>query len=197
MPIYRKSIVVFLLLALVMVGGGMYGYTKQEESIPLSKGDLSETQKKEQIAVYVCGGVVRSGVVSLDGGARVIDAVNACGGALPNADVTKINMAKLLKDGEQIQVPIQEEALSEQNLTAEHTKKVINKSSQTNNYGLVNINTADQAELDSLPGVGPSTAAAILEYRKQIGSFQSIEEVKKVRGIGEAKFKKLADRITI
>ena len=169
MPIYRKSIVVFLLLALVMVGGGMYGYTKQEESIPLSKGDLSETQKKEQIAVYVCGGVVRSGVVSLDGGARVIDAVNACGGALPNADVTKINMAKLLKDGEQIQVPIQEEALSEQNLTAEHTKKVNNKSSQTNNYGLVNINTADQAELDSLPGVGPSTAAAILEYRKQIG----------------------------
>ena len=197
MPIYRKYIVVFLLLALVMVAGGMYSYNKQEESIPLSKGDLSETKTKEKIAVYVCGGVEKPGVVTLDSGNRIIDAINACGGVLPNADVTKVNMAKLLKDGEQIQVPIQEDAHAEPSLTAETTKKVNNKSSQTINHGLININTADQAELDSLPGVGPSTAAAILEYRSQVGSFQSIEDVKKVKGIGEAKFKKMAERITI
>ena len=199
MPIYRKSMLVFLVVAFIMVGGGMYSYyAAQADSIVLSKGVNEDNQPKGQIVVYVSGGVTHAGVVTLMDGTRVIDAVEACGGVLPNADTTKINMAKALKDGEQIQVPIRENLVAEQLPASESAKQTTNgKSSKKSSGGLVNINTADKAELDSLPGVGPSTAEAILEYRNQVGNFQTTEEVKKVRGIGEAKYKKMADRITI
>jgi competence protein ComEA len=104
---------------------------------------------------------------------------------LPTADSEKVNLAQTLKDGQQLRVP-------ERKLDGTGAR------SQTkDDKGLVNINTADEKALDSLPGVGPAMAKRIIEYRETEGAFQSIEDIKKIKGIGETKFAKLKDKICI
>lgn len=115
-----------------------------------------------------------------------MDAVNKCGGLSEAADADSINLAAKVTDGSQIKIPLKNAANTAQGETKD------------NNAGdKININYADEGELDKLPGVGPAMAKRIIEYRQTQGLFQSIEDLKKVRGIGEAKFTKLKDKIMI
>ncbi|MDD6128070.1 MAG: helix-hairpin-helix domain-containing protein [Veillonellaceae bacterium] len=202
---FRKSMIVLLLIALVAGGGALYGMQAQEDATTLdaatqpaaSSGD-DGTSQDGGLTVYVTGAVNQPGVVTVATGARVADAVNACGGLSPEADGEAINMAQAVKDGQQIRVPAkgaQNAAANGGNNTA--SAKAGGSANSADTGGLVNINTADEKALDTLPGVGPATAQKIIEYRENEGAFQSPEDIMKVRGIGKAKYEKMKDKITI
>ena len=122
--------------------------------------------------------------------ANLRDAVNACGGLLPTADEKAVNLAQPLKDGVQLRIP-------EKGAAGSNAGPAAANGASGAADGRVNINTADEKALDTLPGIGPAMARRILDYRQTNGSFQSIEELKKVKGIGEAKFAKLKDKVSL
>ncbi|MCX7970046.1 MAG: ComEA family DNA-binding protein [Negativicutes bacterium] len=142
-------------------------------------------EKKNEVFVYICGAVNKPSVLKLPAGSRLVDGINAAGGLAPGADISRLNLAAVLKDQEQVVVPGQ---------------LVIQTAPSDGGRGeseRVNINTASEAELDKLPGIGPATAQKIVAYRKANGNFKSTEELKKVGGIGDSKFNALKDKITI
>jgi competence protein ComEA len=149
--------------------------------------DLADLAAEKKIVVYVSGAVARPGVVRLAENARAYEAVEACGGVLPNADMAAVNLAQPLKDG--MQVNVAAVAVKEEN--SPRPKK------ESESAALININTADSETLMKLNGVGKATAAAIIEYRKREGSFRSIEDLKKVSGIGEKKFERISSQVTL
>ena len=184
MPMYKKSMLLVFFLAVVAMAGAMYGYYGEDKTVPLAGAERNSKQTGAMVTVYVSGGVNVPGVVSLAEGARVSDAVNACGGVLPTADTAAVNMAQVLQDGMQIRVPLVSGGGGQE-------------AAQTSADGKVNINTADAKTLDELPGIGPAMAQRIIDYRQQKGAFQNIEDIKKVRGIGEAKYEKMTDRLSL
>ncbi len=149
-------------------------------------GDVSE------IVVDVTGKVRRPGVVVLAPGARVVDAVDAAGGATRGADLTGLNLARVLADGEQVVVGIPPAP----GLAASSAADPSDGSADGAGV-LVNLNLAGLDELDSLPGVGPVTAQAILDWREANGGFSSVDQLLDVKGIGEATLAELAPLVTI
>jgi competence protein ComEA len=145
----------------------------------------------DEVVVHVVGAVVAPGVQRLPAGSRVVDAVDAAGGALGDADLGRVNLAGLLTDGQQVYVLRQGEAPPPPPAGA---------GSDTDGGaagGLVDINQASADQLDELPGVGPATAAAIIAHREQHGPFASVDDLIDVRGIGEAKLEQLRDLATV
>ena len=141
------------------------------------------------IVVHVAGEVKNPGVYTLPSGARMIDAVTAAGGATARADLEVINLATPLIDSSQIYVPAKGVAARPTFARPQPgINGVVSSSNSASAGGLVNINRASVTELDSLPGVGPSTAQAIVEYRVAHGPFGSPEDLLNVKGIGPAKF---------
>lgn len=147
------------------------------------------------VFVHIDGAVVAPGVYELTGALpRVNDAVIAAGGLAGDADTSTLNLAAVLSDGEKIHVPRQGEAMAAgQTSSGAASGPDVGASSS----GVININTATAEELDSLPGIGPSTAAAIVEDRERNGPFASPEDLMRVSGIGEGKFSKLKDQIRV
>ena len=180
----RRSLLILMVMALVAMGVTAYMLAKDDDTatIPLDAGTAAE----ERVTVYVTGAVRRPGVVTLAAAGRIEQAVEACGGATPDADLAKINLAMPLKDGQHIVVP---GALAEEDIAA--------AAGAAKNDGLVHINTADEKALEALPGIGPVMAKRIVEYRQQNGPFSSVEELKKVRGIGEVKFSRLREKAAL
>ena len=192
---YQRTLLLLLFLVLVGAGGAMYGYSTQDEVIPLDAAEhVTEPAREEPLTVYVTGAVNRPGIVDVPMESRVADAVNACGGALPTADMEAVNMAQKLKDGQQVRIP--EKNMAQPQETVPVGGAGDGKASSHPDQ-LVNINTADEKTLDSLPGIGPAMAKRIIEYRNTEGMFQSTEDLKKIKGIGAAKYEKLKDRVTV
>ncbi|MBO6202658.1 MAG: helix-hairpin-helix domain-containing protein [Selenomonas sp.] len=192
MPMYKKGMLVLIVILLAATGGTYYGLYAEEQATVLDAASTAENSlPQREITIYVVGAVNKPGLVNLPEGARAADAVNACGGLLPTADSEKINMAQVLKDGQQLKVP-EKNAAGMQNAPSK-----AGQAKGGENGEKVNINTADEKALDTLPGVGPAMAKRIIEYRETEGAFQSIEDIKKIRGIGDAKFAKMKDKICI
>lgn len=148
-----------------------------------------ETQQQSTIYVHVCGAVACPGVYEIPEGSRMYEAIAMAGGMLPEADENYLNLAGILQDGSQIQVLTKEE-IKQQGST------ILSDFESTQN-GKININTASQKELTQLSGIGESRAAAIIAYRSAHGSFQSIEQIKKVDGIKDGLFEKIKEEITV
>lgn len=140
------------------------------------------------LTVDVAGGVKKPGVYSLSSNSRVVDAIAAAGGANPGTDLSDINMARIVKDGEQIYV----EPLAKQ---TSGTGRVVRLSIKKS--GPLNINRASLGEFDSLPGIGPVIAARIMAYRKSSGPFSAIEDLLKVSGIGPSKFAQFKSKVRV
>jgi competence protein ComEA len=140
--------------------------------------------------VHVVGAVKKPGVYSLPRGSRVQDAIQAAGGPTAKADMASLNLVELLEDGAQIwirgELPVGGYPESDHIDPAEEKFP-----------DLININTATQVELESLPGIGPMRAKAIILYRQENGPFQEIEELLEISGIGPATFESLKDLITV
>ncbi|MGI8612436.1 MAG: ComEA family DNA-binding protein [Nocardioidaceae bacterium] len=142
------------------------------------------------VIVDVTGRVRRPGIVTLPQGSRVADALDAAGGARPGVDLTTLNLARQLVDGEQLLVGVRPAAVPGAPATAP-------PSGLPSSGALVNLNTATAEQLDTLPGVGPVTAQAILDWRTQNGSFTSVDELLEVDGIGDATLADLRDLVTV
>ena len=217
MPTYKKSLIALLFIAVAVIGGTIYGSSTNEE-VAQSSGvveneeqaineDDNSVVEGKTIFVYVTGGVNKPGMVELveDKTLRVADAVEACGGLLPTADVNNINLAETLSDGQHIRIP---ERIVEQNVQSQldnydtpqssvNTISNVGSGKITDSGGMVNINTATSEELQTLNGIGPKMAARIIEYRQNNGAFKTIEDIQNVRGIGEKTFDKLKSRIKV
>ena len=161
-----------------------------------------ETEDKKCIVVHICGAVQKPGVYELEAGSRVMDAVTAAGGFLPEADTEYVNLATCLSDGNKVRIPTKDESI-QMSYAGEETCDIGVISSQgventgENGTVKVNINTADEELLCTLPGIGQTRARSILEYRAEHGAFLRIEDIMQVSGIKENSFQKIKEYITI
>ena len=186
----------------------------------------SEEVVEEKIYVYITGEVNAPGVVVLNKGSRIVDAINAAGGTTVKANISKVNLVFVLEDGMKVNIPNNNDLknnpdfeyitmASGDGVTDGGNSGVgsgdngsgsgANSAGGTGagtggfdrGYSVVNINTATQTELESLPGIGPSLALKIINYRKENGKFSSIDEIKNVSGIGESKFEAMKKYIRV
>ena len=193
------------------------------------------TNSENKIYVYITGEVNVPGVVILNENSRIVDAINAAGGTTSKANVSKVNLAYVLKDGMKVNIPNDADLRnnpdfeyitmssgdgkndasswivssggsygsdlngtgSENGQNGGGSSGNISGSNSSHSIGVVNINTATQTELETLPGIGPSIALKIINYRNENGRFSSIEEIKNVSGIGDSKFEALKKYITV
>ncbi len=203
----RKQQLVILILAAVFLFGAGYKYSQWNlgrelsNNVPvLEKGTGEEGQALTEIKVHVDGAVEKPGVYSLPQGARVADALEKAM-AMPEADLGKLNLAEFLKDGSKVPVPYKQEiteaGVSDNPVPARRDSGSAGKPSGAPSAGLININTAGMAELETLPGIGPSLAGRIIDYREKNGYFTDPEDVKKVSGIGDKKYEQLKNFISV
>ena len=151
-----------------------------------------------EATVFVSGCVVNPGVYELPSDARVDDALEAAGGFAEGAATDAVNLARVIVDGEQIDIPTIEEAQASADAQPSLQEGIFSVGAgSTGDQGLVNINTADAAELQTLPGIGEATASKIIASREAEGPFATTEDLKRVSGIGEKKYEALADLITV
>ena len=193
------------------------GNTDQNREAEPSAGstdrtELSDTSSEEAktLVVHVCGAVSAPGVYELPAGSRIIDAVEAGGGFLPEADEACCNLAEEIVDGCQIYIMTKTESCADGQTekkagiqtSPDSDMQTIDRNVRSNSApalenGLVNLNTADVAALMTLPGIGESRAKAIISYREQHGAFAQIEDIMKISGIKQAAFSKIKDKITV
>ena len=167
----------------------------------------AKEKKEKTIQVYVSGAVREPGIYTLPAGARAKDALEAAGGMRPDARAERVNLAKKLRDGSHVYVP----TLKNNGVSAKVTSQRSSKYAKANGAAAgaesswsdfsnadrkVNLNTATQAELIALPGIGPSTANRILALRR-VRAFTRVEDLLQVRGIGESKLNKLRPYVTV
>lgn len=163
-----------------------------ETGAPTSLSPTSGT-----VFVHVTGQVATPGLYELKPGSRIHDALTAAGGPTPEANTSAVNLAELVSDGTQIYVPAIGEEVS---LPSAHTvqgKDNTSSGSSPSSNQLVNLNTADAAELQTLPKVGPVLAESIIAWREEHGGFQSVDELDQVSGIGPATLEKLRPLVTV
>lgn len=158
------------------------GDTEETASDPATVSYTEETAKA-LLYVYLSGEIQKPGVYALPEGARLYEAVAKAGGLKPEADLSQINQAAFLEDGEHIHVPAIGETLP--------------RSAEDPQSAVVNINTEGPDRLMLLPGIGEAKAAAIIRYRTTYGPFSSIEDIMNVSGIGKALFEQIKDRIRV
>ena len=168
--------------------------TAENDKVQTSSKNIKPDSENSKVVVYICGAVKRPGVYEFGINSRVCDAVKAAKGFKKGAAKTAINQARLLVDGEQINIPT----------VKQYKKKSLNKAvqqteseSETEKDGLVNINTASAEELTSLSGIGQSRADAIIEYRETNGTFKDVADIMKISGIKEGIFNKIKNKICV
>lgn len=179
--------------------------TNNENDVSNEENNNLERSEEEMMIVHITGEVKNWGVIELPLGSRVVDAVNKAGGFTENADTQKVNLAYELTDGVKVYIPSKnEEEISEtftqEYITNDSGNNVITGGSvmkKESELELVNINTATQTELETLPGIGPSTALKIISYRNENGKFSSIDDIKNVKGIGDSKFESIRELISV
>ncbi len=192
---YRPYLAMLLLFAIVL--GGTIFLLRRPEPPPLTMTSPTPraTATTAMLIVDLRGAVAKPGVYTLPAGSRVQDVLSQAGGALSNAETRPLNLARKLNDGEQLYVPTIGEATPTTAPVAAPARS--GAASVTIPSGKININTASVTELDALPGIGPAMGQRIIDYRNQNGSFETIEDLKKVRGIGDKSFEELKDLVTV
>jgi competence protein ComEA len=181
----RYRTIIFAVVIIAIVGGVIALLTYKPAPVvinivpPGPTATALPTATPGPVKVYVTGAVASSAAVySLPPGSRVEDAIKAAGGAKPEADLTRVNLAEILKDGEQVNIPVF-------NFDATAVPAKAEKTATPS--GPVHINTADATELQRLPGVGPALAQQIIDYRTKNGPFKSMDDLDNVSGIGPSR----------
>ena len=155
------------------------------------------TRPAGAIVVDVVGAVRRGGVVRLAAGARVVDAIDAAGGSTPEADLTRLNLAAALADGSRVAVPRVGAPVPGVDPAAVSGAPTPAADGAPATGAPVNLNTANAQQLDVLPGIGPATAATIIKDREMHGPFRSVDDLGRVRGIGDSKLEQLRGLVTV
>ncbi|MEG6520751.1 ComEA family DNA-binding protein [Desulfotomaculum sp. 1211_IL3151] len=209
----KEQIMILVIMAVILFSAG-YQFAARSDKQPMELvtsqpgEDLESTQENQGVVVHVAGAVEKPGVYQLSVDSRVNDALKL---AVPtaDADLNLLNLAAPLKDGQKLQIPnlveptIQGQSPAQMptvSVPVQGAAPVVNNPivpSVTPGNGLININTASLAELDTLPGIGPALADRIIQHREANGPFQTIEDLKSVSGIGDKKFGDLQQRVTV
>ena len=196
MPVVGAVVVVVAVLAvggtLLVTRGGLAASRGPDVALSLPRADGAEssggdaadapTTTAGELHVHAAGAVAHPGVVAVPGGSRVTDVIAAAGGPAADADVDQINLAAPVTDGERVYVPHKGETV----VAATGGSRGVAAAD-----GIVDLNTADETALETLPGVGPATAKAIVDYRTQHGKFRSVDDLLNVRGIGPSKLSQI------
>ena len=193
--IYKAS--VYLVIAIIAIG---FYLGKQNKSSQIASADSSDqinvtsTTTKVQsrkIIVYVTGEVNSPGVVQVQEGARIFEAIEMAGGSTALSNISACDLASKVIDGTTIYIPKQGE-----NVGCSRGQSA-NAGGNSSTSTVINLNTATQAELETLPGVGPALASTIISYREENGGFSSVNDLRKVSGIGDKKFSDLKDLVSV
>lgn len=211
---YKKVLVIIGIVAIIIILLYInYNKTKQNDTTIIDSvasfnninENISEknsvTEKIENICVHISGEVLNQGIVTLDANSRIIDAIEAAGGLTGNADISHVNLAFVISDGIKIHIPNinDEEKIKLEYLNTGSGENIVEDTNTlaSTNMQKVNINTATKSELESLNGIGSSTSQKIIEYREMNGKFNSIDDIKNVSGIGNAKFESIKNYIIV
>jgi competence protein ComEA len=205
-----KRKMTMITVAAAFVAGGIYFFSQQGEDPADTEDIFSVTAKEaemeqsvnesaaepEIIKVDVKGAVKSPGIFTAQAGDRVIDLISSAGSFTEKADTDKVNFAQIIEDQMVIYVPEigEEDKGNLENIQVGTSGDAITKGTSG---GLVNLNTATQEDLQTLTGIGPSKADAILEYRETVGKFKEVDELKQVPGIGDKTFERLRDSISV
>lgn len=209
-----KQKIILLILGIIVIGMFIFYITTQtniytevstEEIIEnenTKETEIDEEKQKEtnKIIIHITGAVNKEGVVELEEGERIQNAVEKAGGLTEEADLTNVNLAYQLKDGQKVYIPKKSDKEKIDTVTEENGKGVIveEKEKNTENSNKkININTATKEQLETLSGIGTETAQKIIDYRQLNGKFKSIEEIKNVSGIGSVKYENIKNDITV
>ncbi len=194
----KTKLIIIATIIVVIITIGLYIYKQSKEDTFEEYENINfedensiyenSIEEFENITIHITGEVKYPGVVVLKNGARIVDAIEAAGGETEEADLNKLNLAYILNDGEKIYVPNKNDMNSEE---------ILENQQGDDKQSSININTATVKELTELPGIGEATANKIIEYRKQNGKFETIEELKNVAGIGNSKFENIKDKIKV
>ena len=185
----------------VEFGGESLGM-EDESSLKNGEGNAGDggsfSKSGEVIYVHIVGEVKNQGVICLVKGQRIVDAIEKAGGVTELADLGKVNLAFVLSDGQKVRIPSvdDEGSLNEDYVSVDSGNNVVSGGGGSS-VRRVNINTASQTELETITGVGPSLAAKIISYREKNGKFKSVDELRNVSGIGDAKFEALKDFVEV
>jgi competence protein ComEA len=192
------KIAVFAIVGLVILSVFLINGNKSEDVSSESVADTEIAESAEESAdvliVDISGAVNNPQVVELTADSRISDAIQAAGGLTDDADISQINRAQILQDGEKIYIPKKGEKTGAETASGTSSSSAVGSSGSA---GKVNINTAGSDELQKITGVGPATAEKIINYRSANGSFRSPEDLKKVSGIGDKTYEKMKDQISI
>ena len=205
-PWEKKKWLVVLAIVLCCVAGGLWQSRSRtpEPAAGQAQAQVAapRPEKKAKVTIYISGAVQSPGLYQVEPGIRYQEALEVAGGATEEADLTRVNLAKKCKDGSQVNVPF----LKRSSRRSSGTRTISEGSGNGGGSGStsegqaaggkVNLNTADEAQLTTLPGIGPSLARRILQYRQQ-KPFQRVEDLQQVSGIGPAKFRRLADQVEV
>lgn len=205
----KKQKIVFFVILIIMISIIIYyiystlyinDFSYNTQTLIQESNNISNTEQENletnSIIVYICGEVKESKVLTLKENSRICDAIDAVGGLTENADLTNINLAYILEDGEKIYIPkkgVDSQTENNSNSSSQTSSYISNSSKTTK----ININKATQTELETIPGIGPSSALKIINYREENEKFKSIEDIKNVSGIGDKKFESIKDYITV
>jgi competence protein ComEA len=191
---YRPYIAMFFRFSIVLAGTIWALRRPEQPALTIITPTPRPTATIAALLVDVRGAVAKPGVYSLPAGSRVQDALARAGNLLPNAETRSLNLARKMNDGEQIYVPL----IGEATVAPPAAGKGVQSTTATKTpIGNININTATLEELDGLPGIGPTLAQRIIDYRNENGAFKQSEDLKKVRGIGDSVFGQIKDLITL
>ena len=208
----KQKIILIIILIIMLIFIGYYIITRvgKSEYINLETEDNEEieetnenieeeesTETEENIIVHVTGAVKKEGIVTVKEGSRISDVIKTVGGTTKEADLSKINLAYVVQDGQKIYVPSINDKEEVVNVTNDAGENVIKSNNGSSKEEKVNINTATQTELETLSGIGPSTALKIINYRNENGNFKKIEDIKNVPGIGDSKFESIKENICV
>jgi competence protein ComEA len=212
------KIIIFLIVAVLLLGLSYYsqkidygrGLNSENNLSLLNEGTAVENldfnskdeKDEDQIVVHLAGAVKNAGVYKLNKSDRLVDLIKAAGGLKENADLNQINLAEKLYDGQKFTIPLLIRDIDQNNnleisAFTKSENNLVNNYSSSSSSNLVNINQADQSDLEKLSGIGPAKAAAIIKYRKENSYFSQKDDLLKISGIGEKTLENIKDEIVL
>lgn len=203
----KQKIIVVVLIIIMCIVIGYYIISKTEKydysDIEKISNIIEEDQEvddniiENKIVIHITGEVEEEGVIELEKGARISDAIEEAGGTTEKADLSNVNLAYSLSDGQKVKIPNINEKDEEIIVVEEKAGDNIIIEGNKSKEEKININKAAQTEIETLPGIGPSTALKIINYRNEHGKFKNIEDIKNVSGIGDSKFENIKEYICV
>ena len=208
----KQKILLLISITVIVTGIIIYIYNSNKvdnfelnDEILINNNSTNNTienisDEKNMIIIHITGAVKTPGIVKLEEGSRIEDAINKAGGLKEDADISKVNLAYILEDGIKIIIPSNTDIgdFQEENILSNDSGEgIIDNIETSSKSSSLNINKATEQDLQNLPGIGPSLAAKIIAYRDENGKFTTVEDIKNVNGIGDSKYENIKEYICV